>query len=383
LQYFLKTLEELMEHLREIAKIAEWGVKGDTVRVRAYVGQLMEKLQQKGDVRAAERMKAALSGSGMGVQPSALAARSQLPVDSESRLSLADEAVVNADDYPIVLPPDIMASVEDFIQCVGRSDELEARGVGISPSLIACGPPGTGKTQLARYIAGRLKMPLITARSDTLISSFLGSTSKNLRNLFDHVAGRSCILFLDEIDAFAKQRDDHQELGELKRVVVSLLQNLDAMNPQTVLLAATNHEHLLDPAIWRRFTYRVTLSLPGQREREAMWKLFLGDAADDVDCALLSRLSDGLSGSDVRVFAQDGLRDEVLRKLREVDEKRLIFQILSRRLKRPVEQNDASGETLRDVRAIDESFFNGKRLAGMFEMNESTVSRRLNKVGGG
>lgn len=371
-----------MEYLKEVAKIAEWGIKGDTARVRAYVAQLVEKLQQKGEMRAAERIKAALDGEAVGVQPSAVGAYSRLPVDSESRLSLADEAMLNADDYPVVLTSETKAIVEDFIQCVGRSDELEARGIGMFPSLIACGPPGTGKTQLARYIAGRLKMPLMTARSDTLISSFLGSTSKNLRNLFDHVAGRHCILFLDEIDAFAKQRDDQQELGELKRVVVSLLQNLDAMNAQTVLLAATNHEHLLDPAIWRRFTCRVTLALPGLIEREAMWKLFLGNAACAIDSGLIARLSEGVSGSDIRAFAQDALRDEVLRKLPRVDERRLVFQVLSRRLKRPVEQEDAGGETLRDVRAIDPQYFNGKRLAAMFGMNESTVSRRLNKAGG-
>ncbi len=126
----------------------------------------------------------------------------------KGRLALADEDSIDPKEYPVVLEKATAARIEEFISFVKNADELEAHGVGLSPSLITYGPPGTGKTQLARYIAGRLAMPLVTARADTLISSFLGSTSKNLRTLFDHVSRRHCILFLDEIDAFAKLRDD-------------------------------------------------------------------------------------------------------------------------------------------------------------------------------
>ncbi len=371
-----------MEHLREIAKIAEWGIKGDSARVRAYLNQLIEKLGQAGDEKSVERLKIVLSDTPNAIQTSGLGIHSRLPVDGESRLSLADEETVDAANFPIVLDRETHTRIEEFIEYVGKADELEAHGVGMAPSLITFGPPGTGKTQLARFIAGRLKLPIITARADTLISSFLGSTSKNLRSLFDHVSGRHCVLFLDEIDAFAKQRDDHQELGELKRVVVSLLQNLDAMNSDTILLAATNHEHLLDPAIWRRFTFRIPLSLPSYEQRVDLLRLFLGAFGEGVDVELLATLSDTLSGSDIRTIAQDAMRDAVVRKKNTADERRMVFRMLSARLKADVEQTDASADTLNKVQSINPGYFTGRRLAHIFGMTESKVSRRLKKQGG-
>lgn len=251
-----------MEHLHQVVKIAEWGLRGDAGRVTAYLNQLIEQLEQKGDEKAVQRLRVLFDENAPSITASSVGTPARLPVDGESRLALADEKSIDVNEYPVILDKATNSRIEEFISFVKNADELEAHGVGMAPSLITYGPPGTGKTQLARYIAGRLAMPLVTARADTLISSFLGSTSKNLRTLFDHVSQRHCILFLDEIDAFAKLRDDQQELGELKRVVVSLLQNLDAMNHQTVLIAATNHEHLLDPAIWRRFAFRIPLALP-------------------------------------------------------------------------------------------------------------------------
>ena len=96
--------------------------------------------------------------------------------------------------------------------------------------MLLYGPPGVGKSETAKYVAARLEVPLYTVRTDSLVSSYLGSTSKNLRSVFDFVSAEPCVLFLDELDAIAKQRDDSQELGELKRVVISLLQNIDKLN---------------------------------------------------------------------------------------------------------------------------------------------------------
>ena len=179
--------------------------------------------------------------------------------------------------------------------------QLEAEGIDSAVSLLMYGPPGCGKSRLARHISSELGLGLYVARLDGLISSYLGSTSKNVRALFAFAAATPCVLFLDEFDAIAKLRDDTQELGELKRVVNSFIQNLDTIGRQSIVIAATNHEKLLDVAIWRRFTYRIELSYPPEAIRGALWRAFSPPIPfTDRDLALLVDLSNGLSGSDIR-----------------------------------------------------------------------------------
>ncbi len=366
-----------MEHLKEVAKIAEWGIKGDAARVSAYLSQLIEKLSCEDDKKAVQRLHSVLADSGPNIESSAIGAHARLPVDSESRLALADEEAPRLDEFPVILDSTTSHRIEEFISFVKNADELEAHGVGLSPSLISYGPPGTGKTQLARYIAGRLNMPLVIARADTLISSYLGSTSKNLRTLFEHVGHRHCILFLDELDAFAKLRDDQQELGELKRVVVSLLQNLDNMNPHTILIAATNHDHLLDPAIWRRFTFKIPLHHPSVEERDRLLVLYLGHYMKGLNKELLAEISESLSGSDLRTISQDAIRDAVIRKKETVDQDRLVWRIAEARLKQDIDFANPSPKNLQAVQSLNPHVFTGKKIAEMFKTSTSTVSRRL------
>jgi SpoVK/Ycf46/Vps4 family AAA+-type ATPase len=178
---------------------------------------------------------------------------------------------------------------------------MESQGVSTSLSMITYGPPGTGKSRLARFIAQELGLDLYLSRLDGLISSFLGSTSKNIRALFDFASKRPCILFLDEFDAIAKLRGDTQELGELKRVVNSFLQNLDAASEQTIILAATNHEELLDGAVWRRFTYRMKLSYPDVKQRKLLWEEFLPkEKVQKKELIALIDLSQGFTGADIQ-----------------------------------------------------------------------------------
>ena len=134
-----------------------------------------------------------------------------------------------------------------------------------------------------------------------MISSFLGSTSKNIRALFEFAAVRTrACSSLMSFDAIAKLRGDTQELGELKRVVNSFIQNLDALGEQTIVLAATNHDELLDSAVWRRFAYRLQLSYPSTDTRRKLWEEFLPTApVRKKDLQVLVDLTEGFSGADI------------------------------------------------------------------------------------
>lgn len=354
-------------------------VKGDRAKVVAYVEQLVRKLQESGDGQAANRLKRTLDQVKVSeVAATRFDASPRLPVDGESRLSLADEERVSPSDVHVVLEPEIGSQVAEFLRFAKAADRLLASRVGIAPSMIIYGPPGVGKTELARYIASQLDLPLVTGRTDALISSFLGSTAKNLRLLFDHVKTRPCVLFLDELDSLAKLRDDQHELGELKRVVVSLLQNIDALANEVVLLGATNHHHLLDPAVWRRFTYRLELSRPGPVAREKLIELFLHGYECGEDLSVLACVAEGLTGADIRQVCETAIREAVLAGSETVRRVDLLRGMARARLRRPMQFESTEPSTIVAVRDLAPSVFTCKRLAVMFETSEATISRRLN-----
>lgn len=149
-------------------------------------------------------------------------------------------------------------------------------------TLLLYGAPGVGKSTIAKYISLKTGLPLVTARMDSLISSLLGNTSKNIRKIFEYADSKPCILFLDEFDAIAKARDDQHENGELKRVINSLLQNIDLFTQNNILIAATNHPQLLDRAIWRRFNNVMEVGQPNAEGINRLMELYLGNFRDNA-----------------------------------------------------------------------------------------------------
>lgn len=371
-----------MNHLLEILKIIDGAVNADRAKVIAYTEQLASKLERDGDERAAARMRRALlQGKMQQLSPARAVPGMRMFVDNESRMSLADEEVFGPEQaVDVFLEPDVETTVEEFLSYVTAADRLLAQGVGISPSLLAFGPPGCGKTELGRHVAARLGLPLLTARTDGLISSYLGSTAKNLRVLFEHAMSRPCVLFLDEFDAVAKLRDDRHELGELKRVVVSLLQNIDALDNRTVLMAATNHEHLLDPAIWRRFAYRVRMERPGAAAREKLFRKFAGDFADDKEVALFTSASDGLTGAEIRQIAEDAKRTAILAGRPAIGEVDVLRRIVRVRAPEHISNGTELAMSLRGLRDLDEKVFTYRRLAEMFSVSVGHVSNLLKRA---
>ena len=286
----------------ELFRIVNGALRLDIDKVRNYTAFLAEKLEKAGDVSSARRLRKMLEESDHQLRPAGAAFANTLPVDEDSRFPLIEQVNFKTlSEPPVILGQEQWDTVNEFLSIAKSYAQAEVDGLTSSLSFLMYGPPGTGKSRLARYIAKDLGLDLYIARLDGLISSFLGSTSKNIRALFDFAAKTPCVLFLDEFDAIAKLRGDSQELGELKRVVNSFIQNLDTLSSHSIVIAATNHHELLDSAVWRRFSYRLALDFPTADLREKMWTTFCaGLEFTEREFALLVDLSEGFSGSDIR-----------------------------------------------------------------------------------
>ncbi len=139
---------------------------------------------------------------------------------------------------------------------------LEANGLTPVRRILFCGPSGCGKSATAEAIATEMSLPLLYVRFDAVISSLLGETAANLRKVFDYARRGQWVILFDEFDAIGRSRDDPTEHGEIKRVVSSFLQIMDNFDGRSLIIAATNFEQSLDPAIWRRFDDVVRFDLP-------------------------------------------------------------------------------------------------------------------------
>ncbi len=298
----------------EITKIIEAGLDRDKDKVKNYSQLLAKKLEKDGDLKSSKRIEALLlrKNNGSAITDALVAP----PVDQESRLGIVDI------DYNPIAPDIILAQstrtrLDDFENTIKIKDKLDTLGLPFNMSLLLYGPPGCGKTSLASFIANKLDLPLVTARLDTLISSLLGTTAKNLRRIFDYAQRQPCVLFLDEFDAIAKARNDQHEMGELKRVVNSLLQNMDTYCKNGILVAATNRQELLDDAIWRRF--QTIIEVPKPQKDEIILLLHKASSALDLTGikrkyfdVLIHQLN-GFSYSDIQNLVQNVVKQKIIK----------------------------------------------------------------------
>lgn len=265
----------------EIIKIIEGGLKRDPHKVIQYANKLADRLSSEGNEQLAKGIRKLLENKAI-TTLTMEQLMTTAPVDHETRMSIVDIYNPENTEANIVLPENIANKVNDFIKVIQQKDKIKSLGINLQTTLLLYGLPGVGKTTIAKYISWKTGFPLVTARLDAVISSLLGSTAKNIRKIFEYADSKPCILFLDEFDAIAKARDDQHEMGELKRVINSLLQNIDIFSQNNVLLAATNHPELLDKAIWRRFNNVIEVVPPGEEGICKLIELNLGNFKSDL-----------------------------------------------------------------------------------------------------
>lgn len=299
----------------EIVKIIEGGMVGDKEKVFNYARVLADNLEKSGEVSLSKRISSILAGRKNGLV--ALDSFAAKPVDAESRMDMVDVLYPQTECDEPILKPYVEEQITEFVDSYRKRDEILRAGLDVSNSLLLYGPPGCGKTTVAQYISFLTGLPLLTVRLDSLVSSLLGSTAKNIRKVFDYANRRQCILFLDEFDVVAKLRDDQHELGELKRVVNSLLQNIDDFGDGSILIAATNHHELLDPAVWRRFSTIINLGKPSWAEIQVLIGSFLKPMDNNLvgqekRLEKVATSFEGMSHADIRTVCNNAMKKAVI-----------------------------------------------------------------------
>jgi len=312
----------------EIGRIIEAGLDRDKEKVRSFAQLLAKKMGEDGEVRGSDRISSILEKRG--TPKATMDALVPLPVDQESRMSIVD---VNYSPQAgdLILSDPVRLKLQDFLDTLRHKKKMDEMGLDFSQSLLLYGYPGCGKTTAASYIASEMHLPLVTARLDTLISSLLGATAKNIHRIFEYAKRQPCVLFLDEFDAIAKARDDQHELGELKRVVNSLLQNIDDYGDDGILIAATNHQELLDNAIWRRFQSVIEMPRPGIPEIKQMMDLLPSfvdtSQIKESQWKKIYQSMEGLSYSDIKKICNNLSKKTVLNDNSELTMESVIAEV--------------------------------------------------------
>lgn len=299
---------------RAIIDLVRVGSSGHGPGVRQLATRLIRSVPPT--VEDPERFRRALHEALAANTPKSLLRYSagELPVDDDGKHPLVS-VESEPGGYGLVLPPATLSALEEIISERNHAAALSRAGIPLTRTVLLCGPPGVGKTMAARWIASRIGVPLVSLDLSAVISSFLGSSGRNIRTVLDYGKSGNCVLLLDEFDAVAKRRDDDTDIGELKRIVNVILVELDRWSDTSLLVAATNHPHLLDPAVGRRFDRLVEISMPGKVEREAI--LVNLAAGSDVDgnrvLRIIAEACEGMSGSDLERLWVTARRRAVLR----------------------------------------------------------------------
>lgn len=388
----------MMQHFNIIQALCRSALSNPNDAIIHQIKRLKDSLEKDGYSKEARSLAGLLSSSQNSVDMSPskiqksfvigageeLTSKTAIPVDKETSTPLAEIF------FPFDLPDD-MPSFDENIQLAiqtvvnewAKFDRLLAINATPASSCLIYGPPGTGKTHLAKWIAKQIGIPVVLARLEGLMSSFLGTTSRNIGSLFAFANRYKCVLLLDEFDAIAKLRNDPQEVGEVKRVVNTLLQSLDSRHEKGFTIGVTNHESLLDPAIWRRFDIQIEIPKPSVEVMMLLLKKFVKPLEfSDSEIKFLAWCLENSSGADAEMLSKWLKRAFVLEKESNIVSVMKQFALLNSGRVNAEKRNMMlnSDDDFITMLLNDKVFsFKQKDIAPLFGMTPSSLSKQLSK----
>ncbi|BBL87424.1 TPA: AAA family ATPase [Vibrio vulnificus] len=295
--------------------LVQSGASGDPTAFRSATEQLIKEERQKQHNLLANDLERILYGDRSTPNTTAHNILPEAPTDKESGVALVDIRQANRSIEELVLNQSTLEILENVLEEHRREDVLRSYGMMPAEKILFFGPPGCGKTLSAEAMAYELDRPLVIVRLDSLVSSFLGETAANLRKVFDFISKHRLIVLFDEFDALGKERDDGSEHGELRRVVNAVLQMMDSYDGKSIIIAATNHEQILDSAIWRRFDEIVEFPVLEQSQLQNLLQLKLRGVRRefDLDTPELHTIFDGKSPAIIERIIRRAVKRMILK----------------------------------------------------------------------
>lgn len=213
----------------------------------------------------------------------------------------------------LIVPDEMSEKIQRILNEYRNRSKLHSYGLMNRRKILIEGQPGTGKTFTASVIASELSLPLYTVQMDKLVTKFMGETSAKLRQIFDSINTLTGVYFFDEFDAIGADRSLDNEVGEMRRILNSFLQFIDQDTSDSIIIAATNNQKLLDQALFRRFDDVLHYTLPSENEIRRLLesKLISYDKHFKITKTLI-HAADGLNHAEIVKVCDDAIKTSIL-----------------------------------------------------------------------
>lgn len=298
-----------------LIKLFEAFTKKDDELFYKIAWDITEEEKRKKHHLLAEQLKRILTENSVTLHKNYSQEIPPIPRDNEKGFRLLDVKKFFLDWDDVVLAKETEEILRQIVKELEEEDVLATYGLKPKQKILFYGPPGTGKTLTAKVMSSIIGYPLVYVRFESVISSYLGETASNLRKIFDYMEKGKWVVLFDEFDIIGKQRDDPTEHGEIKRVVNNFMLMLENYEGDSMIMASTNHPHLLDIGVWRRFDEIIYFGLPDKERRKKIFEKYLKVMKKDkiFDFKKLSEESDRFSGADIEQVCIDALKMAILR----------------------------------------------------------------------